>query len=128
MDELIKTHHIRMSVERADSNPNMADSKDMDHWKCTLRVGKRSLTVRFSQGFGHNGKEPKIADVLDCLASDASGYENSNGFEDWCLEYGYDTDSRKAEKTYRLIRIQAEALSRIFDATGYRELLNAERL
>lgn len=41
---------------------------------------------------------PKIADVLHCLLVDATAIDYS--FEDWCGEFGYDTDSRKAFQMY----------------------------
>ena len=65
IDQFITANGITMSCERTDSNPNMPDSRDMDHWKCTLirRVtasGKwygQRMTVRFSMGYGHHGAE-----------------------------------------------------------------------
>jgi hypothetical protein len=68
-------------------------------WKVTLRYQGRRLTVPFFMGPALD-REPTAADVLHCLCSDAMGYINSGGFEDWCSEYGYDTDSRKAEATF----------------------------
>lgn len=71
---------------------------------------------------------PTASEVLDCLASDASSYDNTQDFEDWAGDYGYDTDSRKAEHTYRAIAEQAKAL-RVFVDADYDELLyNVERL
>ncbi len=43
---------------------------------------------------------PKLADVIYCLVSDADVLNYSN-FEDWANEFGYDPDSRSAEKTYK---------------------------
>lgn len=43
---------------------------------------------------------PELRDILYSLVQDASVL-NSSGFEDWASELGYDTDSRKAEATYR---------------------------
>lgn len=43
---------------------------------------------------------PKFADVLHSLASD-SDVLDCGGFEEWAENYGMDTDSRKAEATYR---------------------------
>lgn len=43
---------------------------------------------------------PDLADVLYSLASDSDALDSS-GFEEWAEDYGYDTDSRKAEATYR---------------------------
>lgn len=66
---------------------------------------------------------PRLADVLDCLASDANGYDNSRNFEDWASDYGYDTDSRKAEATYRIVAEQAKGLRYFLGDNAYRELI-----
>lgn len=42
---------------------------------------------------------PTLDDVLYCLISDAEAMEM--GFEDWCDNFGYSTDSMKAMDTYR---------------------------
>jgi hypothetical protein len=107
--ERIKANGITMKADRTDSNPSMEDFNG-DHWKCVLKMGGKRMTVVFSMGYGHNGKAPKAADVLDCLCNDATGLDNSSGFEDWCSEYGYETDSRKAERTYKTIERQAKRL------------------
>jgi len=44
--------------------------------------------------------EPKQADVVHSLILDSSVLD-SGGFEEWASEFGYDTDSRKAESIYR---------------------------
>lgn len=43
---------------------------------------------------------PELRDVLHSLAIEASVLD-AGGFEDWAADFGYDTDSRKAEATYR---------------------------
>ena len=43
---------------------------------------------------------PKLRDVLNLLVQDASALE-SGCFEAWAADFGYDTDSREAERTYR---------------------------
>lgn len=43
-------------------------------------------------------KAPTLDDVLYCLVSDADAAEMT--FRDWCDNFGYDTDSRKAFDTY----------------------------
>jgi hypothetical protein len=121
--ERIKANGISMSVERTDSNPAMDDAANMDHWKCVVKMGRKQMTVVFSMGYGHNGKEPKLADVLDCLSSDASGLESSRGFEDWCSDYGYDTDSRKAEKIYKSVEHQAKRLKNFLGDSLYNQFL-----
>lgn len=43
---------------------------------------------------------PPLADILYSLVQDASVLD-SGGFENWASDYGYDTDSRKAEAMYQ---------------------------
>ena len=131
--QFIKEHHIRMTAERTDSNPSMPDSRNMDHWKCVLtrkeNTRTRRMTVYFSMGYGHNGKAPKAADVLSCIASDSATVENSD-FEEFCSEFGYDSDSRKTEKTYKACEHMAKRLQNWLNSTSdYQQLLfDCERL
>ena len=53
---------------------------------------------------------PTPADILNCLASDASAYENAKDFEEWASEYGYDTDSRKPKKIYKVVKTAGRAI------------------
>jgi hypothetical protein len=126
--EFITENGITMTAKRADRNPNMDDAS-MDHWRCTLKAaaGTRLVTY-FSMGSGHGGKEPTAEDVLDCLASDASGVENASSFEDWCSEYGYEPDSRKDHALFKVCEKQAAKL-KAFLPEGYDTLLwETERL
>jgi len=120
---------ITATAEWTDHNPNM-DDEDMDHWKVTLRrkFPRRQMTVYFSMGYGHNGAEPTAEDVIDCLASDASGYDNARGFEDWAGDYGYDADSRKAERIYRVVGRDAARLRRFLGDDYSAILYDTERL
>ena len=80
-------------------------------------------------GYGHNGKAPKAADILDCLASDAASYDNARSFEDWASEFGYDEDSRKAERIFKACGKQAIKLKRFLGEPAYERLLwDTERL
>jgi hypothetical protein len=68
-------------------------------YKCVLRYQGRQATVPFFMGPAHC-KEPTAADVLHCLCSDTRSVDNARSFTDWCADFGYDSDSRKAEATY----------------------------
>jgi hypothetical protein len=69
------------------------------------------MTLVYSMGRGHDGKPPAVESVLDTLALDANGVGNANGdFAEWCAEYGYDTDSRQAEHTFKVCQRQAKKL------------------
>jgi hypothetical protein len=42
--------------------------------------------------------QPKLIDVISSVLMDATALHMT--FEDWCSEFGYDNDSKKAEKIY----------------------------
>lgn len=157
VEQFIQKHGIRFDCHRVEKRPDGLMDGDygkeplatvlardkMRHFKCRIwnaearaydiagrkvPVKLRSFGLYFSQGSGHT-VDPTLADVLDCLASDASGHDNANSFEDWASDYGYDTDSRKAEKTWRAIQRSSEQLKRTLGESAYEELLwETERL
>ncbi len=70
--------------------------------------------------FGHKFK-PDIRDVLNCLARDCACVENSQSFDDFARDLGYDQDSIKAETIYRTIRDQARAIERMLGRSEYQK-------
>ena len=132
LDQFITEQQLVMSVRPVKRNPHMQGEQMPRNFECAIEFEGRGyhepLTVYFSQGYAHK-KPPTLADVLDCLASDASGVDNAQSFEDWASEYGYDTDSRKAEKTYNICVQQAQELKALLGQDTYNQLLyGTERL
>jgi hypothetical protein len=128
--EFITRYGITIACEQVDSNPNMQDANGMFHWRCRLRCKstQRVMSTYFSMG-GALTHEPTAEDVLNCLSLDAGGVDNASTFESWASEYGYDPDSRKAERTYNVIRVQASALRRFCASKAiYDTLLACEPL
>jgi hypothetical protein len=126
------TFHSERISERPDRKDQ--DSKEQEwgdgafHHKVTLKRGPKRFSTYYSMG-SRLPEPPDVMEVLDSLASDASTYENCRGFEDWAGEYGYDTDSRKAEKIYNQIGEVARKLKSFLGEAPYKELLyETERL
>lgn len=120
---------LELHNQSAPENPYTdkdAWSKGAKHYYCTLKsVGRgpaKEFHTYFSMGSAHK-HAPTLPGVLDCLASDAAGYENARTFEEWANEYGYDPDSRKAERLYNIIREQAKELEQFLGADSYHTLL-----
>lgn len=63
---------------------------------------------------GAGAKTPGPVDVLPCLVSDAFAALDAGDFEEFAREYGYDLDSRKAERSYRGCVKTALKLRRMF--------------
>ena len=57
---------------------------------------------------------PQLDGVVASLIMDGSAFFDSPAFYDWCADYGYDTDSREAEKTFFACRQIGAALSAAF--------------
>lgn len=133
--EFVRKQGIRMQAHRVPKRPDHLTDLGR-HFRCNFTHTKkhpitkiqRTMGVYFSQGSAHTS-DPTVEDVLDCLASDAAGYGDTETFEDWAAEYGYDTDSRSAEKTFRAVKRQSEQLKRFLGEDVYDLLLyKTERL
>lgn len=66
---------------------------------------------------------PKLADVVHSLISDGSAYFDGQSFEEWAGDLGYDSDSRKAEETFRT----CDAIGRKLQCALGRELVEKLR-
>ena len=127
--EFVTKHHIGSDYIKVAGNPNLfpcvddAWAKNANHYSVALhREGPTMMTVPYSMGKAHkNG--PTAADVLSSLALDAQSVHGGRDFEDWAHEYGYDPDSRKAERTYQAACRQTQELRRFLGECAYGELL-----
>ena len=78
----------------------------------------RYIRFKVSYHFMNNGKsdiivrpkEPTPYDILACLTK----YDPET-FEDFCSEFGYDTDSRSAKKTYKAVVKEWNGIVSLFD-------------
>lgn len=90
-----------------DSLPTDDWRRQCNPWRITLGIKgtRRTMTVDYWTGSAIT-TDPTAADVLYCLLSDADAEQydgRSNfllGFQEWCENLGYDTDSIKARKIY----------------------------
>jgi hypothetical protein len=60
--------------------------------------------------------------ALSCIVADVYASMYRLSFADFCAEYGYNKDSRKAEKTYEAVRESGDALIRAIGEDAAREL------
>lgn len=70
--------------------------------------------ARYKEALGRELKEvkgtpPTAYDVLACL--EKYGYED---FEDFCATYGYDTDSRRAEKIFKAVQKEYDNVCKLW--------------
>lgn len=90
---------VTMTVEFKENGKHFEDDKEnRDIYNVKFKRGNRSFTIQFGQSLVNSGTPPTAYDVLACLQKYDVG-----DFEDFCSDFGYDTDSRKAEKTYKAV-------------------------
>lgn len=82
------------------------NSMERDYLRRAAENGTYARTPSIADNasvFGVRGDKipaPSMADVLHCLLMDAEVID-AGSFEEWAENFGYDTDSRKAEGIYR---------------------------
>lgn len=71
---------------------------------------------------------PNACDILNSLRLDAESAVNAGDFETFAADFGYDTDSRRAERMYRDCLETANRLQGWIGPRAYAELLECEGL
>ena len=110
-NDFAKKHNVKMKINSVNYGKHFADDKESRYiFNITLsRKGKR-YTFNFGQSLASGSEEPTMYDILSNLEK----YE-SRDFEDFCSNYGYDTDSIKALKTYKAVDREYKAVNRLFN-------------
>jgi len=102
---------------------NLRMAQDYEH-----KAAEAGRLGRYSGGFIQLTQQPipppTLREFLYCVVADASVLD-SGGFEDWAREFGYDTDSRSAEATYRACLEQSLAFRALIGDDGLRSLQQA---
>lgn len=89
----------------------------MDEWEVSFSSSRGSDYFEFFTGMGHRTPkkqpvEPSAASVLYCRIGDSRAASMS--FSEWCDEYGYDEDSRRAESLYFACAEAGKKLQAVF--------------
>lgn len=91
-------------------------------WTATLRLGRRKLSTAFRTGTAVDA--PTVADVVSSLLLDARCGEQT--FEDYCADFGYDSDSRKAEAIWKRCKAMAPRVVHFFGEDNFEALSRLE--
>lgn len=94
-------------------------------FRVTLHFDGRQMTVPFFQGSAWI-TDPTVAEVLNCLALDSAGYENADGFFDWCDECGFDIENdngKSAQTTWLAVMVQHDKLTTLLGSELLSQLL-----
>lgn len=102
-----------------------ADESGWEHQRWTFHLTREEngreagwLEVPYRTGLGIE-ETPTVEDILNAVALDAMSGED--GFEEFCQEFGYDTDSRRAYATWEAC---VRMLNDLREFLGSQELVN----
>lgn len=111
-DLVAKDLNIRLKVISSHYGSMKWDKQETKReiFKLQLRRKEKTYTFDFGQSIIKGNQEPTLYDVLTCLQKYDVG-----SFEDFCGEFGYDEDSRNAEKIYNAVVKETEAMQRLFN-------------
>lgn len=116
--DLLKKLGVSFSVKYLDHDFYFDDDKEKrDIYSVTFRRGNKRFSLKFGQSIANQGAPPTAYDVLACIQKYDPGT-----FENFCSEFGYDTDSRKAEKIYKAVCKEWQKVSTFFTSNEIEEL------
>lgn len=99
----------KLTILSNDFKPMWNEKQSRSVFKCKLTRKGKSYTFEFGQSIQAGNEEPSLYDVLACMTKNDPG-----NFDDFCGDYGYDNDSRTAERTYKAVCREFEAVDRLF--------------
>jgi hypothetical protein len=108
----------------------------MDEWRVTFIKGAEVQDFDYFTGLGLRAKTPirpwqtleglkrpvtpTAAAMLHCLVLDSVAL--NMGFDEWCSDFGYSSDSIKASKIFEACRDNSRKLARIFNSEQLEKL------
>lgn len=118
IEQFLKQYGMKMTIEGQGTvaDPFPGDSgrnrkpQYFNHYKCVLGRGRKRHTFDFYTGMGWT-KDPTASDVLENVRTDC--WSGELDFEEFCDEFGYDTDSRSAERIHRACVKQSNGVRRV---------------
>jgi len=89
--------HVKGYKQPPFGRMTLHDKEIQDSFKHTCENGFLYAYTKWRIS-GKKQPAPELKEILYCIVSDADSIDYD--FEEWAGNYGYDTDSRKAEKMY----------------------------
>ena len=108
--EFAQKHGIKLVINSVEYRKHFTEDKGPRYvFNCTLMRNKKRYTFDFGQSISSGDTEPTMYDVLSCLHTSEVGT-----FDEFCGEFGYNNDSRSAERVYKAVCKEYEAVTRLF--------------
>lgn len=98
-----------------------SDNMQRDIYNCVLKNASHRFRFTFGQSINNTGTHPTAYDILACLTKYDVGT-----FENFCSDFGYDTDSRKAYKIYKAVLREWKNIELLFTPEQIEQLQEIE--
>lgn len=113
-EALLKDLGVKVTVKFTGHRPYFTDDDDArDVFRVRLSRGRKSYSFDFGQSLtystGDGRNPPTVYSIVTCLERNDPG-----SFEQFCSEFGYDTDSRRAERAWKQVAAQYKRLTDLF--------------
>ena len=109
-EQFAKTYGVKLKTGEPEYRPFFPDDKESRFvFPCVLSRGGKSYRFKFGQSIMQGANPPTLYDILSCLTK----YDPYT-FETFCGDYGYNEDSRKAEKVFKAVQREYKAVERLF--------------
>jgi len=120
--DFLAKHGITFSFKLANTKvPSWDKNRQCNHFVATFKKGKSKLSFDFFDSIHNFQKGVVELDAYTALTVCSAEIHCADTFEDFCSEYGYDEDSRSAEKTFRALSKMSKKLKKFFDTEEMRE-------
>lgn len=109
--DFAKANGVKLSIlsRKHGVMSNWQDGQFRWLFKLRLSRGRKSYTFEYGQSLAAGSEEPTMYDVLSVLTKYDPG-----SFDDFCSDFGYNTGSRHAERVYKAVCKEWQAVERIF--------------
>lgn len=117
-------NYLNWEITATYTGSKQADWENINNWnhhRVTVTNTNNGKEIGFD--FWASLAHPHLTSLYDtvnafhCFVEDA--ISGDMDFEEFCFEFGYDTDSRRAERTWKACKKAAEKLRRIYDGDFY---------
>jgi hypothetical protein len=123
--DFLAKHGISFSFKLANTKrPSWDNGRQCNHFIVTFRKGTRRVSFDFFDSTRNFEKGIKELDAYSVLACCSSELYCPDTFEEFCNEFGYDNDSRQAEKTFKALSKFSAKLQKFFFTKQMREDLS----
>jgi hypothetical protein len=109
-NDFAKKHGVKLLINSSKYGNHFAgDEQKRFIFNCTLVRKSQKFTLDFGQSIAAEDTPPTMYDILTCLTK-----HDPETFEYFCSEYGYNTDSINAQKTYKAVKREFNGVNRLF--------------